>query len=259
MIKTLSSFFLFVIMLLGSTGNSYSQSWRDDLSATFDFTYASKYMWHGFDIFNDHGSFQPSLTIQYQNFYAGVWAALPDSSGFENLKEIDYYIGYDHSFLSEERYAIDVSLLYTYFDFPNDPSVEAQELAWGISLPQLIPLGESNLVPSYMGYYNTEGFTSNNVTDNGWFHDFGLSYSISLPSSPVTQDDQSLDLEWFITYNDGAFGTDSGFSHTEISVGTTWVWNSFYLSPKIAYQWSFEDTVNDEDDFYALVSTGVTF
>jgi hypothetical protein len=247
---------IFIVMHINIAS---SQSILDDLSTTVDFTYGSKYMWHGFDVFDDHGAFQPSVTVQYKDLYVGVWASLPDSNGFEDLQELDYYIGYDHSFLEDERYAIDVSILYTYFDFPKDSSAEAQEFGFGFSMPQLIPVGDSFLVPSYMAYFNTEGFSSNNSTEDGWFHDFGLSYSYTLPATPITQEEQTLDLEWMITYNDGAYGTDAGFSHTVVSMSTTWEWNVFYFSPMIAYQWSFEDTVNTEDEFYALIRTGVSF
>lgn len=255
--NTLSIMFVFVLMLFNPT--VYAQDFLEELSTTFDFTYGSKYMWHGFDVFDDHGGFHPSVTVQYHNLYVGVWAALPSTSGFEDLQEIDYYIGYDHSFLEEERYAIDVSILYTYFDFPNDSSIEAQEFGFGFSMPQLIPLGDSFLVPGYMAYFNTEGFSSNNPTEDGWFHDVGFSYSLLLPASPVTQEEQTLDIGWMVTYNDGAYGTDAGFSHTTASLSTTWEWNALYFSPLIAYQWSFEDTVNDEDEFYAMISTGISF
>ncbi len=258
--KIVENLWLSILIVIAIQLNATAQSWREDLSATLDFTYGSRYMWHGFDVFDDHGSFQPSLTLQYQNLYVGIWAALPDSSGFEEVTELDYYLGYDHSFFEENRYAMEVSLLYTYFDFPNDSSdVEAQEIAFGVSFPQLIPIGPSFLVPGYMAYFNAEGFSSNNLTDEGWFHDFGLSYSYPLPEIPVTQEEQSLDLEWVTTYNDGAFGTDAGFSHTTVSVSTTWEWRTLYFSPLLAYQWSFEDTVNDEDEFYALISTGISF
>lgn len=217
-------------------------------------------MWHGFDLFDGHGSFQPSATVQYQNMYVGVWAAVPDSSGFEDVSELDYYMGYDHSFLEDQTYAVDVSLLFTYFDFPNtDSSGDAQEMALGFSFPQLIPLWDSYLVPNYSVCYNFDGFPSKADIDEGWFHDVGLSYNIALPESALTQEEQTLSLAWSLSFTDGAYGTDAGLSHSTVNVSTIWEWKAFYFTPMIAYQFSMEDTVNDEDDFYVMISTGVSF
>lgn len=215
--KIIKSLFLCSVVIFAIPSVVNAQFWQDDLSFNLDFTYASKYMWHGFDTFGGNGAFQPSATAQYKDLYVGVWAAYPDSSGFEDVVELDYYIGYDHSFLEDQMYAVDVSLLYTYFDFPNtDSSGDAQEIAIGFSMPQLIPLGDSYLVPNYTLYYNFDGIPSKADIDEGWFHDFGLAYDILLPASPLIQEEQALSLAWMLTYNDGAYGVDSGLSHSTI-------------------------------------------
>ena len=100
---------------------------------------------------------------------------------------------------------------------------------------------------------------SNSNIDESWFHDVGLSYNIALPESALTQDEQSLSLAWSLSFTDGAYDTDAVLSHSTINLSTAWEWEQFYFTPLLAYQFSMEDTVNHEDDFYVMISTGISF
>ena len=62
-----------------------------------------------------------------------------------------------------------------------------------------------------------------------------------------------------MTYTDGAFGTKPSWSHSTLGVSTTFEWKGIYLTPALYYQFSFEDSVNPEDDLYMTVSVGYTF
>ncbi|MBI1389756.1 MAG: hypothetical protein GC154_15060 [bacterium] len=232
----------------------------EDLGVNLDFTFASKYMWHGYDTYDDHAAFQPSVTFSYMGFNAGVWGSWPASSGYEVLTELDYYIGYDRSFFEESTWQVDASLLYTYFDYPKtNSSGDVQEIALSLSMPNLIPLGPSSLVPGYVVYYDWDGIQDSDLIDDGWFHDFTLSYDVPIPALISTQEEQALTLSAGVTYNDGAFGSGAGFSHAQFGVETTFEWNAFYLTPAVYYQWSWEDSVNDEDELFATISVGYDF
>ncbi len=232
----------------------------ETIGVTSDFTYASKYLWHGYDILDDRTAFQPSVTVDYKGFFAGVWGSWPGSSGFEDFTEIDLFAGYGRSFLEEECYAVDAWLSYTYFIYPKiNNDADVQELGLGFSMPNLIPLGESALIPHYAMYYDWDGVQSSDKVDNGWFQTFGLSYSFAIPALIPTQESQAIDLSWDITYNDGVFGSDSGWSHSTLGISTTFEWRNLYFTPAVNYQSSFEDSVNDEDELYALFSVGIAF
>ncbi len=232
----------------------------ETIGITADFTYGSKYMWHGYDILDDHAAFQPSLTFDYKGFFAGVWGSWAESSGYEDLTEVDLFAGYGRSLFADDWYALDAVFSYTYFIYPNiNNDADAQEVLLGFSMPNLLPIGESALIPSYSIYYDWAGVQSSDKIDNGWFQVWGLSYSLPVPALIPSQEEQAIDLSWDITYNDGVFGSDSCWSHSTIGVSTTFEWRNLYFTPAVNYQFSFDDSVNDEDELYALLSVGIAF
>jgi len=174
---------------------------------------------------------------------------------------LDYGLGYEHSFWEEERYALDVSLDYTYFSYPNfeHGKDDGQEIALSLSMPNLIPLGPSSLVPGYEIAYEWSGFQGGTDFDEGFIHTFGLSYAIPVPALIPSQEEQSIDLIWDIAYNAGYDGADPSWTHTTVGASTTFEYGDFYFTPALNYQWSFEDTMNDEDEFYASFSAGYRF
>jgi hypothetical protein len=90
--------------------------------------------------------------------------------------------------------------------------------------------------------------------EEGWFHIAGLTYDIPFPPLLPDQEEQALSISADLTYNDGVFDSDSGFSHATTGVSTNFEWRRFTLSPSVNYQWSFEDSVNEEDEFWVGVS-----
>ncbi|RJP31381.1 MAG: hypothetical protein C4527_07990 [Candidatus Omnitrophota bacterium] len=251
-----------LIVMMSTSGALALEVAGEELGINLNFTYASKYMWHGYDIFGGNGAFQPSINFDYMGFIAGIWASYPDTSGSEDLSEIDLYIGYGRTFFEEESYAVDATILYTYFTFPkvsHKANLDAQEVDFIISMPNLIPLGPASLVPSYALGYLWDGVQGETPHFDGFYHIFGLSYDIPVPALIPEQEEQAISLKWDIAYNDGPFNTDSDWSYSTIGVSTTFEWNNVYLTPSLNYQFSFNDVVNDEDDFYATISFGYNF
>jgi hypothetical protein len=232
-----------------------------DVDITLDFTYASKYMWHGYDVFNGDGSYMPSIELGTNGFYVGFWAAFPSSSGYEDLTEFDYYVGYGYTFFEDQTYALETSITYTYFDFPKTASAaDASELALSFSMPNLLPLGPANLVPSYTMYYDFEGIDSTNF-DDGFFNTFGLSYSLPITPFLEGQEEQALDFGFDITHDDGVYGAKSGWSYATIGVSTTYEYKGAYFTPGMYYQMKLDDVAPGkiDDDFYATFSIGYAF
>ncbi|MBZ0255055.1 hypothetical protein K8I31_03275 [bacterium] len=232
----------------------------EELSITVDFTYASKYMWHGFDIFENEGAFHPSVEFGYKEFYAGLWGAWPNTSGFEELTEIDWYAGYARSFYEEEPYAFSIDMFYTYFSFPKiNSQIDGQEVAFTVSLDNLLPIGPSTLAPSYTVYYEWTGMQGNGAIDDGFYHTFALSYDVPVPALIPDQEEQAITLMADATYGDGAYDTTSDWQYATIGASTTFEWKGIYLTPAVYYQFSFDDSVNNEDDLYTTISIGYTF
>jgi hypothetical protein len=95
--------------------------------------------------------------------------------------------------------------------------------------------------------------------EGGWFHTLGLSYDLPIPALIPDQKEQSLSFSWDITYNDGALGSNPGWSHITVGVSTQFEWKEVYFIPAVRYQWSLEETVDPEDEFYATFSVGYKF
>jgi len=91
-----------------------------DLGLTADMTLVTKYIWRGYDLFDDHGAYQPSINwdILDTGFSVNVWGSFPFGSGNENFKELDCTIAYGTSLFEDEIYAMDLGVNYIYYDFP---------------------------------------------------------------------------------------------------------------------------------------------
>jgi hypothetical protein len=268
MIDYLAPHISIVIVLFISTGamaaaSAADEIEEDEIGIEVEGGYVTKYLWKGYDILDNNGAWQTSITIDYKGFYAGVWGSWADKRGFVAQDELDYYVGYERSFLGEDeyRYTLDTFVTYTYFDFPKSDSIsgddgvaDGQELALGFSMPNLFPLGPSFLIPSYEGDFEWAGMQPSDDVDKGWIHTFGLSYDIPVPVLVPEQEEQFLSLSWSLSYNDGVFESDPGWSHSTAALATIFEWKGISFTPIIYYQWSFEDTVNEENEFYTSFS-----
>lgn len=227
---------------------------EDDIGIYVEGGYATKYIWQGYDLLDDNGAWQTGITLDYKGFYAGVWGSWADRGGLESQDEYNYYSGYDRGFLEEARYALDAYVQYTYFDYQkpnsvgaNDAEADGQELSLGFSMPDLLPAGPAFFVPSYEGNFEWTGVDG----DKGWIHTFGLSCEIPVPELIPGQEEQFLSLSGSVSYNEGVFDSIAGWSHSTAYISTAFEWKGFSFTPILFYQWSFEETVNEEDEFYA--------
>ena len=84
------------------------------LGIDLDTTFVSKYMWRGYDIYNDHGAWQPSINVDLfgSGFSVNVWGPLPIGSGNEDLTEINFTAAYSFSVFQDKAYATDITLDY---------------------------------------------------------------------------------------------------------------------------------------------------
>jgi hypothetical protein len=256
-------------MTAGNKGIAQDTETSNSIEVELDLTYASKYIWRGMDTFHDNdGAFHPSVTLTYRDFYVGFWGAFADSSGHSNLLEFDYLFGYNFSAFEEKRYAVDASVNYTYYDYPNSDSkpgrdgiADLQEVSFSASMPNLLPLGSSYLVPAYTGAYMFAGKdTSNKEIDDGWFHIFGLSYDY--PIKPLLRNQESQDLSFFsdVTYQNGVLGLEPSWTHSTLGVSTSFeLWKNIYLTPAIYHQWTFDENVNEEDELYGAIGIKLGF
>lgn len=242
----------------------------DALGVTLDTSWSNLYMWRGYNVFDDHAAFFPSVdwAIFDTGFSVNVWAAIPNGTGhdgfhLDDLTEIDYTLAYGISLFEEEAYALDLGVNYIYFDFAHaNDSWDTQEIGMDIAMPNLIPIGDSALVPHYyVGWlWNTETPEIDGDVP-GWFHDWGLSYELPL-TCPISQQDIGLCFAWDIWYNDGAFGGPHDWTHMTFDISTGWeLAEGLALSPAVAWQQTFEEGLGNDDshELWATVSLSYSF
>lgn len=239
----------------------------DDLfgnaTTTLDATYVTKYLWRGYDLYDDKGAFQPSIDINLNNgWYFGVWYSVAGASGAVDGEEFDYYVGYANTMCAAEKYQVDYSLNYIYYDYPDAPSkgFDAQELNVDLSMPNLLPYC---ITPHYEYAYlwSAKGgpMSSDGGDGHGFVHTMGLQYD--LVTCPIfgCGDEQVFNFTWDIVYNDGIYAADHDWSHQTFGVSTPITIGCGTFTPALYYQDSWEDTVNTEDELYAGFSYTMQF
>lgn len=238
-----------------------------------DLTWASKYMAHGFNINGDNPSFQPSLHVDtlVPGLQFAVWAGLPTDRDDRAKDEFDYMLKYGRTCNADSPWAVNVHGYVDYWLYPNtanageiDPAtgeVIDELTGWkfngGVALPKLLPLGPANLVPGYNYYYWTP--RDEDVFQSGGVHELLLSYALPADAVLPVASKQTIDLGSSLNYHDGVFDVKEGWSHATASLSTTFNLSGTRITPGVNYQWSFEDTVNDEDEFWAQVSVARDF
>lgn len=241
-----------VLFLACSTGFAGEET--PGLEVTADITFTSKYIWRGYNILGEHGAVQPSLDVDLfgTGFSANVWASYALSSGLSDFDEMDFTLAYETSVFEDKRYAMDIVMNYIYYEFPNlrSAAADTEEVGASVSMPSLLPLGGSSLVPSY--YVGRLFPADEGGPTGGIFHIAGLSYSLTMPV--IGGKERTIDFTAEAVYNDGAFDADSDWSHATFGVSTQIDVGPLYFTPFLNYQLSMSDTVNEDDEIWGGLS-----
>jgi uncharacterized protein (TIGR02001 family) len=106
---------ILALAALGTGASVYAAEQANAVSFTLDNTIVSEYIFRGKE-FADY-TFHPSIEAKYGDFYAGVWAALPEQ---QTTTEIDVYAGY--SLAVNETISLDAGLTYYHYTPAADTS-----------------------------------------------------------------------------------------------------------------------------------------
>lgn len=231
------------------------------LGVDLDATYVSKYIWRGYDLYNDRGAFQPSVNADLfgTGFSANIWSSIPVGSGNEDLTELDYTLTYAFRMFDDKVYALDIFVNYIYFDYINlNHMADCHELGVGAAMPNLIRVGEIALIPSY---YMGKLWPNSSGVDNvaGGFHVLGLSFDLPVSNPVAASDTLILSFAADITYNDGALAADHDWSHSTLGVSTSISFGPATLTPFVNYQISMDDSVNRENELWSGMSLTFSF
>ena len=248
---------LTAVIVLSVTG--IAQAEEGELGIDFDATWVSKYIWRGFDLYDDKAAFQPSINVDLYGtgFSFNLWGSYGGSSGTVDGEEMDYTLTYSNTVFDSEVYMTNYAVSWLYYDFPDATSknADAQEFNLALSWPNLCPGG---VVPHYQVIKMWPSFGGGAARDiSGFIHVWGLNYETMCPEL-----DLPFVLSWDIVYNDGTGGdsVDHDWSHMvwgiktriECPMGGT-------LTPALYFQNSMDDSVNDEDELWVGLSYGFGF
>jgi hypothetical protein len=265
------------VFLLAMVGIVQAQN--SELHGSVDLTYQSKYIWRGFDVYNDKSAVQPSLDLDLFGTGLGVnvMGHRANSSGYENAERWDYTLYYQNGLFQDEAYAMMYRLGWVYYNYPdlNSSLADLQEIHTVLSFPKVIPCG---IVPSYVlvklwptssgslvakKVDLTTGLPSKG-TASGWAHIFMLDYPLKvggiLPDTP----EQVFNLHTELVFNDGVGpagqDVDSDWSNLVFGVSTGIdLSKELVLTPGVYHQISMDSSVDDQNETWATLSLTYKF
>ena len=249
-----------MLILLPAVSSVHAEgSWLQKSSINLKATYASKYMWRGYDVQNNVPAFQSDLSFNISDtgLYAGLWysAALYSRPEWGEWDEVDGYIGYAQSMFSDKRYSLEYDAAFTHYYFFRIPRInDTEDVMLSLKLPNALPLFGSYLVPRIKTYYSWYPHVES--IHGIWFAVAAL-YDFPLPSFLNARGDRKL--SWILeSYHRELHYphqlVDKGWNNIMTGFSTAVKWNGYTFEPGINYQWSIEDTVDNENEFWVMFS-----
>ncbi len=269
---------LLTVVILFSVG-PLALAQQGELSGTYELTYMSRYIWRGFDVYeNNHSAIQPlslDLDLYGTGFGVKLFWSRAVGSGFENTEEMDVFLYYANKIYEDETYATNYKIAWGYYGYPDEPrsgsptgqAADFQEFLVSLSWPKLCPAG---LVPSYtvIAMWPSEGKSVYN-DNGGWLHIFGIGYDLTVPELTPELSEQVVHLSADLVYNDGVGASyapggngsvDHDWSHFVFGISTDFdLGNNLAFCPGLYFQASMDDSVNDHDETWVSLSLKYKF
>jgi hypothetical protein len=258
---------LLAAVVLLCTGG-YAQAQSSELHGSVDFTYQSRYVWRGFDVYDDKSAMQLGLDVDLfdTGFGLNILGHRANASGFEGAERWDYSLYYQNMVAKEETYALMYRLGWVYYNYPqhNSSDADLQEIQAVLSLPKICPVG---VVPSYVlvklwpsssgslvaKRYDLSTGVPSKGTASGWAHIFMLDYPLKttgiLPNTP----EQVFNLHAEAVYNDGVGpagqNVDHDWSNAVFGVSTGIdLAEELVFTPGVYHQITMDKSVNEDKD-----------
>jgi hypothetical protein len=212
--------------------------------------YVSRYIWRGQDLYADNdGAHQPSIDIAFPQLLYGtdislnMWGSFPISKGHEIAEELDYTLTFSGNLID----MFNLSVGYTYFDFPNaNDKTDVQEPWISFTLDKVPALALDISITLFAGY---DFAVASGGPDNGWYYSWGLDTELPFPQFPLVQDGQTLVMGVVNWGNDGVadFKPFTLYA-TELSFSTSYTFTAFSITPNFHYTINYEDEINHGDE-----------
>ena len=245
--------------------------------------YLSSYLFRGSDLYGEgHSAIQPNIDIDFYGtgFGLNVLSSRANSSGFEDIEELDICLKYSNNLFEGQTYTTAYTIGWVYYDYPDRASkgpktqtrplipvahtlADLQEIYTVFAWPKIT--GIEGLVPCYIVAHAWPARSHSNATDNGgWVHAFGLNYDVPMNVlSPDLPAKQILKLISLAAYNSGVGATgnvDHDWSHAVFGLLTDFkLTENLTFTPGIYYQVSMDDSINDDDETWCGLTMTYSF
>jgi hypothetical protein len=241
-------------------------------------TWDSQYVWRGFDVFDNKNAVHVLADLNLFDTGFGISAVghQTPSLPFGDMQRWDGTAYYQNGLFAGGPFATNFRLGYVYYYYPRPNQGRTEDLMEGhmvLAWPSLLPI--KGLQPSYVFAYMRPGKSNPwihsanpgfNENATGMFHIAMLDYAFTVPAIIPSMDDQVVKLHSEAVYNTGVspFGTKvkSGLSDAVIGASTDFAFGAgknIILTPAVYYQFSFENTVNPDNELWAGVSLKYAF
>ncbi len=209
------------------------------IAITTDATFASKYIWRGYNLVNDWVS-QPSVNLAFGDTGTAlnIWSSWAFDRDYKNADEIDLTLS--HTMSITEMFSLNlgaIEYLYPRLDSPG--SATTTEVYLGGALAVF-------LNPTATLYYDLDD-------GDGAYLLLGASYSYKIT------DLWTLDPSVALGYNFGQYNKDRKVDDTTFKISTKYTLDPVYLSAAYAYILNNDKQVNPDDESVFTVSVGANF
>ena len=241
-----------------------------DVHGFVDLAYQSRYIWRGFDVYNNDSAVQLTANVEFADtgFGLAISGHRANQSGYELQERWDYNLYYQNALFKGEPIETHYRLGWVYYNFPEWPAEcwDLQELHAVVSMPRITNV--KGLVPSYalVKLYPAHGgspFVGDNAS--GFAHILMLDYSFPIRGFLPTMPEQVIKLHSELVYNDGVspMNTDVDHDWSDAVIGVSTDFDLGYgitLTPGLYHQITMDRSVNpDESETWATVGARVAF
>ena len=230
----------------------------------------SRYMAHGVDVgLADQEVFQFGISKPLpKGFNFTIWSSLPIDRKFDNLDEVDILLKWSRSFFEDSRVKIVPKCYIDYWFYHGvkktidvdgnqiDPiTLQGIKANIGFSLPNLIKFSGNSIVLSYDYFYWSPLLEK--TFSKGGIHEFKFNYLLPLQ---FDNKKQIINLGTSTNYSEkNILQPNSGWTNLAFHLSTAITSGSWTLSPSIHYQWTWKQSINEENEFWFGFNIGKSF
>jgi hypothetical protein len=256
--RFMRKYLLVVLVVVCAVSNVKGQESKP-LGLYTELTFASRSIFHGWDIAGDN---KPVLHpfIKYSVGKTGLslaaWASMPLERKYNHMDDFEFLAMYDRQLFKDQKYAIGFNgfadlVCVPQARIPDKDGNNISKVLWklniGFSMPSLIKVGQSAIVPSYNLFHFTPFV--NRVFTSGSVHEFALAYKIPVRSG--------INLSLISTYDDGAFGNAVGWTCAVGKLSFNEKVGPVNINGGINYQKAYGTVPNDQVDDEFWFSLGI--